>query len=152
MQIHAGNFNGTTCGSDKGIKIRLQNTPKYQLCTTELSDEFSAGESVTWTGWKLGSCEKIEIDIKAPSIALWIIQEENDKFCPISVTVTLKDTSFHLGLHYTIRNTIYNAQYGSHNITTNVAEYIATNVTEYIAFNTAGSGKFVYNIHSLTFY
>ena len=119
MQIHKGNYYGTTCGSDKGIKIKLQNKSN-QDCTTKLSDDFSAGENVTWSGKKLGDCENIEIDRKAPSISLWIIQEEKDKFCPISVTVTLKDTSFLLAL----------PKGDAHNL--------ATNVNEYIAFNMAG--------------
>ena len=119
MQIHEGNSYVTTCGSSNGIKIKLQNKSN-QTCTTELSDDFAAGESVTWNGKKLGSCKKIEIDIQAPSIALWIKQEEKDNFCPISVTVTLKDTSFLLSL----------PEGNEHNL--------ATNVKEYIAFNMAG--------------
>ena len=109
----------TTCGSDKGIKIKLQNKSD-QECTTKLSDDFSAGGSVTWNGKELGSCEKIEIDIKAPSIALWIMQEEKDNFCPISVTINLKDTSFLLSL----------PKGDEHNL--------ATNVNKYVAFNLAG--------------
>ena len=118
MQIHKGNY-VTSCGSDKGVKIKLQNKSN-QKCSTELSDNFSAGDNVTWSGKELGSCEKIEIDAKEPSISLWIEQEEKDKFCPISVTVTLKDTSFLLAL----------PDGEEHNI--------ATNVNKYIAFNMAG--------------
>ena len=117
MQIHKGNSYLTTCGSDKGIKIKLQ-TKSNQECTTELSDDFSAGDSVPWSGKKLGSCEKVEIDIKAPTISLWIIQEEKDNFCPISVTVTLRDTSFLLSL----------PKGDEHNLETNVKEYIAFNM------------------------
>ena len=83
-----------------------------------MSDDFSAGGSVTWSGKKLGNCENIEIDGKAPSISLWIIQEEKDKFCPISVTVTLKDTSFLLAL----------PDGGEHNTATNDNKYIAFNM------------------------
>ena len=119
MQIHKGNYYGTTCGSDKGIKIKLQNKSN-QECTTELSDDFSAGENVTWSGKKLGNCEKIKIDKKEPSISLWMMQEEKDNFCPISVTVNLKDTSFLLSL----------PKGNEHNL--------ATNVNKYIAFNMAG--------------
>ena len=118
MQIHKGNY-VSTCGSNKGVKIKLQNKSN-QKCSTELSDDFSAGDNVTWNEKKLGSCEKIEIDAKEPSISLWIMQEEKDNFCPISVTVTLKDTSFYrlfpVGQEHDL----------------------ATNVDKYIAFNKAG--------------
>ena len=86
-----------------------------------MSDEFwRIGESVTWAGKQLGSCEKIKIDVTAPSIALWIMQDQNATFCPISVTVTLKDTSFLLAL----------PDGEEHNT--------ATNVNKYVAFNMAG--------------
>ena len=116
MQIHEGKA-VSLCGSSNGVKIKLQNKLN-QKCTTELSDDFSAGGSVTWTGWKLGSCEKIEIDIKASSIALWIMQEEKDNFCPVSVTVTLKETSFLLSL----------PDGDEHNLSTNLNKYIAFNM------------------------
>ena len=119
MQIHKGNYYGTTCGSDKGIKIKLQNKSN-QECTTELSDDFSAGEGVSWIGKKLGNCKNIKIDAKQQSISLWIMQGEKDNFCPISVTVNLKDTSFLLSL----------PKGNEHNL--------ATNVNKYIAFNMAG--------------
>ena len=118
MQIHKGNY-VTTCGSSNGVKIKLQ-TKSNQKCATELSDDFSAGENVTWSGKKLGSCENIKIDATEQSISLWIKQEEKDDFCPISVTVTLKETSFLLSL----------PKGEEHNL--------ATNVKEYIAFNMAG--------------
>ena len=116
MQIHKGNY-VSTCGSNKGVKIKLQNKSN-QKCSTELSDDFSAGDNVTWSGKELGSCEKIEIDIQAPSIALWIMQEEKDNFCPVSVTVTLKETSFLLSL----------PDGKEHNLETNVKKYIAFNI------------------------
>ena len=118
MQIHKGGY-VTTCGSDKGIKIKLQNKSD-QECTTKLSGDFSAGESVTWSEKKLGNCENIKIDAKEQSIFLWMMQEEKDNFCPISVTVNLKDTSFLLSL----------PKGNEHNL--------ATNGKEYIAFNMAG--------------
>ena len=118
MQIHEGET-VSVCGSSNGIKIKLQ-TKSNRKCTTELSDDFSAGENVTWSGKKLGSCENIKIDATEESISLWIKQEETDNFCPISVTVTLKDTSFLLLLP---KGDVHNH---------------ATNVKEYIAFNMAG--------------
>ena len=120
MQIHKGNSYGSICSSSHGVKIKLQHKSS-QKCRTELSDEFwRIGESVTWAGKQLGSCEKIRIDVTAPTIALWIMQDQNGTFCFISVTVTLKDTSFHLSF----------PEGGEHDL--------ATNVDQYIAFNKAG--------------
>ena len=120
MQIHKGNSYGSICSSSHGVKIKLQHKSS-QKCRTELSDEFwRIGESVTWAGKQLGSCEKIKIDVTTPTIALWIMQDQNGTFCPISVTVTLKDTSFHLSF----------PEGGEHDL--------ATNVDQYIAFNKAG--------------
>ena len=96
MQIHEGHTWGS-CGSDYGIKIKLQYKSN-QKCITELSDDFSAGDNVTWTGKKLGDCEKIKIEAKAHTISLWMVQDQNDDYCPISVRITLKDTSFLLSL------------------------------------------------------
>ena len=116
MQILKGGPLGT-CGSSYGIKIKLQYKSNMK-CTTELSEEFSKGDNLTWSEKELGNCEKIKIDVKAPTIALWIVQEQNDDFCPISVTVTLKDTSFLLAL----------PDGEEHNLSTNVKEYIAFNM------------------------
>ena len=118
MQIHEGKA-VSFCGSSNGVKIKLQ-TKSNEKCTTELSDDFSAGEGVSWIGKKLGNCKNIKIDAKQQSISLWIMQEEKDNFCPISVTVNLKDTSFLLSL----------PKGDEHNL--------ATNDKEYIAFNMAG--------------
>ena len=122
MQIHEGKT-VSVCGSSNGIKIKIE-TKSNQKCTTELSDDFSAGDSVPWSGKKLGSCENIKIDATEESISLWIMQEETDNFCPISVTATLKGTSFLLSLP---KGEVHN---------------LATSVKEYIAFNMAG--KFAY--------
>ena len=89
-------------------------------CTTELSDKFLKGDSISWTGKKLGSCETIKIDVKEPTIALWMMQDQDDNFCPISVRVILKDTSFLLSL----------PEGKNHNK--------ATNNKELTAFNMAG--------------
>ena len=126
MQIHKGNAYVSTCGSDDGVKIKLEYKSN-QKCTTKLSGEFSAGNTVTWSGKQLGNCEKITIDVKAPSIALWIMQEENDKFCPISVTVTLKDTSFILVL----------PDDTEHNLATNIKKYIAFNKASKFTFDSS---------------
>ena len=97
MQIHEGNGLASVCGSNQGVKIKLQYKSNME-CTTELSDKFSKDDSISWTGEKLGSCETIKIDVKEPKIALWMMQDKDDKFCPISVRVNLKDTYFLLSL------------------------------------------------------
>ena len=118
MQIQEGAFL-SQCDSDYGIKIKLQ----YKLnikCTTELSEEFEKGASITWSGKKLGNCDKIKIDAKEPIIALWMVQDQDDDYCPISVRINLKDTSFLLSL----------PEGNKHNL--------ASNGNKYVAFNMAG--------------
>ena len=97
MEIHEGDGILSGCGSDQGVKIKLQYKSNME-CTTDLSDKFSKGDNISWTGKKLGSCETIKIDVKEPTIALWMMQDKDDKFCPILVRVILKDTSFLLSL------------------------------------------------------
>ena len=118
MQIHKGAF-VSQCDSDYGVKIKLQYKSNIK-CTTELSEEFEKGANITWSGNKLGNCGKIEIDAKEPIIALWMVQDQDDDYCPISVRITLKDTSFLLSLPEGNKRNL------------------ASNDNKYVAFNMAG--------------
>ena len=67
----------------------------------------------------LGNCGHVQISAE-PTLALWIVTEQNDDFCPISVKIQLKDKFFLLPLP------------------DGEAHYVGTNNNRYLAFNTDG--------------
>ena len=85
MGIHSG----TNCGSDDGVRIELKS--KMNLCKTQPYGGFYAGDTLNWTGGKLGNCTTARFDPMEETISLWIKTNIDDNFCPISVKIILND-------------------------------------------------------------
>ena len=85
MPIHGGG----TCGSDAGVKVELK--AKSIHCITEPYGDFSAGDTLEWTGNLLGSCKTAHFDPMEKTISLLIKTDIDDSFCPIMVKIILND-------------------------------------------------------------
>ena len=87
MGIHGG----TGCGSYDGVRIELKAKLDQNYCRTRPYGEFSAGDTLDWTGRQLGNCQIAQFDPMEEEISLRIKTNRNDKFCPISVKIILND-------------------------------------------------------------
>ena len=89
MGIHGG----TGCGSYDGVRIELRakSDQNKNYCRTRPYGEFSAGDTLDWTGRQLGNCQIAQFDPMEEEISLRIKTNRNDKFCPISVKIILND-------------------------------------------------------------
>lgn len=89
--VHMGNHaGGTYCGSNAGVRIEVKD--KFNQCITKPYGEFSAGDTLDWTGALLGSCATANFDPMEETISLLIKTDiTGDAFCPIWVQIILND-------------------------------------------------------------
>ena len=102
-RVQMGIHGGTGCGSYDGVRIELKakSEANRNYCRTRPYGEFSAGDTLDWTGRQLGNCQIAQFDPTEEEISLRIKTNRNDKFCPIWVKIILNDqksTSYLLSL------------------------------------------------------
>ena len=86
-----------SCGSAGGVKIMLQYKDS-ETCTIQTSNGFYAGGTINWTKNMLGDCKDVRFDPTKPQIHLWILSDKYDRFCPISVEISLENERYMLSL------------------------------------------------------